>query len=67
MKHFVGADPIKFGNTKNLDASLCLMLLNKYIPEYMKERKISQKLFIKSVISTCIVVITISQIHEETL
>lgn len=40
--------PVKFSAEKDLDDETCWSLLDKYMPDYIKERKISQKLFIKS-------------------
>ena len=41
------ADPIKFGDKRDLEVTVCLELLKQYMPDLMKERKISQRLFIK--------------------
>lgn len=39
---------MKFSAEKDLDDETCWSLLDEYMPDYIKERKISQKLFIKS-------------------
>ena len=44
---FIGGVPIKIGKEDNIDDSECLTLLNEYMCDVIKERKICQKLFIK--------------------
>ena len=41
------ADPVKFGDKNDIEDSECLRLLNEHMPDFIKERKISQRLFIK--------------------
>ena len=41
------ADPIKFGGKSDLKDTECWKLLNEHMPDLMRERKISQRLFIK--------------------
>ena len=40
-------DPVKFGDKSDIADLECLRLLNEHMPDLMKERKISQRLFIK--------------------
>ena len=44
---YIGGAPVKIGKEDNIDNSECLTLLNEYMCDYIKERKICQKLFIK--------------------
>ena len=40
--------PVKFSTEDDFAIpDMCWLLLDEYMPEYIKERKISQKLFIK--------------------
>lgn len=45
--HFGEPALVKFSTVKDLDDHTCRSLLDEYMPLYIKERKISQKLFIK--------------------
>ncbi|XP_019857334.1 PREDICTED: uncharacterized protein LOC109585637 [Amphimedon queenslandica] len=45
--------PVKFSTEADFDESECLSLLDKYMPDYIAERKISQKLFIKYIKRRC--------------
>ena len=42
-----GKDPVKFGNKPDLEPKMCHDLLYRYMSPVIKERKISQKVFIK--------------------
>ena len=47
MEHDGNQAPIKFSLEDDLDKAECWSLLEEYMPDYVKDRKISQKLFLK--------------------